>query len=145
MLITQQDALSEVLRHDDGRRWGTRAWRRITRETVRYGYQSSRALWFLLAVVAVSCALLLIAAIQGWLVHPSARGGGRCGIVDSIGSAVDRTVPLLGFSVAGRCELTNATPAQWLFVATLILQVLSWAFISLFVAGFTGIVRKPST
>jgi hypothetical protein len=31
------------------------------------------------------------------------------------------------------------------FVASVGLQILSWAFLTLFVAGFTGIVRKPST
>ncbi|MFH9871576.1 hypothetical protein ACH4NT_36565, partial [Streptomyces lydicus] len=144
-LIAQQDAFGEALRHDDAPRRGARAWHWISRVTVRYGYRSTRALWFLLAVLAVSCALMLVADSQGWLVHPKVRGGGRCGVVETIGSAVDRTVPLLGFAVAGRCELTNTTAAQWVFVASLVLQVLSWVFLTLFVAGFTGIVRKPST
>jgi hypothetical protein len=66
-------------------------------------------------------------------------------VVESIGFAVDRAVPLLGMSVAIRCELTNASSAQWVFVASMVLQVFGWAFLTLFVAGFTGIVRKPST
>ncbi|MFE7898338.1 hypothetical protein ACFU3E_12635, partial [Streptomyces sp. NPDC057424] len=145
VLIAQQDAYGKTLRQGDSRRHGARVWHWVSRVTVRYGYQPSRALWYLLAVLAVSCALLVVADIQGWLVHPSARGGGRCGIVESVGSALDRTVPLLGFGVAGRCELSNATPAQWIFAASLILQVLSWVFVTLFVAGFTGIVRKSGT
>lgn len=143
VLIKQQEALGRAL-HKDHAPWRVRAWHWISRVTVRYGYQSSRALGFLLAVVAASCALMIIADVQGWFVHPSSRGGNRCGIVETLGSAVDRNVPLLGFSVAGRCELTNVTPAQWFFVASLFLQVLSWVFISLFVAGFTGVVRKPN-
>lgn len=65
--------------------------------------------------------------------------------MESIGFAVDRAVPLLGTIGAGRCELTNVGSAQWVFVASVVLQVLSWAFLTLFVAGFTGIVRKPPT
>ncbi|ATW51129.1 hypothetical protein [Streptomyces peucetius] len=65
-------------------------------------------------------------------------------MVESVGFVVDRAVPLLGTAAVGRCELTNASPAQWVFVASVVLQVLSWAFLTVFVAGFTDIVRKPS-
>ncbi|KAF3469971.1 hypothetical protein [Streptomyces sp. Tu 3180] len=145
VLIAQQDAFGLTLSQEDGSLRGARVWHWIARVTVRYGYRSGRALWFLLLVMAISCGLMLLADTHGWVVHPKARGGGRCGVVESIGFAVDRAVPLLGTIGAGRCELTNAGPAQWVFVAGVVLQLLSWAFLTLFVAGFTGIVRKPPT
>jgi hypothetical protein len=143
-LIAQEDARGEVLRHGHAHWRGPWVWHSITRMTVRYGYQSARALRFLLVVLAISCSLMIVADTRGLLVHPKTEGAGRCGVVETIGSAVDGTVPLLGFAAANRCELTNAGAAQWIFVFSLVLQVLSWAFITLFVTGFTGIVRKPS-
>ncbi|MFD0532344.1 hypothetical protein ACFQ1I_46530 [Kitasatospora arboriphila] len=100
-LIAQQDAFGEALSQDDARRLGARAWHSVTRVTVLYGYRPTRALWFLLAVLVASCALMLIADTQGWLVHPKARDDnrGHCGVVESTGTALDRTVPLLGFTV----------------------------------------------
>ena len=144
-LIAQQDARGETLRHGPAHWRGARAWHWISRQTVSYGYESTRALWCFLAVLAISCSLMIVADTHGLLVHPKTRETARCGVVDTIGSAVDRTVPLLGLASASRCELTNTRGAQWFFVASLVLQVLSWAFLTLFVAGFTGIVRKPST
>ncbi|MGY1583888.1 hypothetical protein [Streptomyces sp. MN13] len=145
VLIAQQNAFGKTCNQEQFLRRGSRVWHWISRVTVRYGYRSGRALWFLLVVMAVSCGLMLFADTHGWVVHPKARGGGRCGVVESLGFAVDRTMPLLGTIGAGRCELTNAGPAQWIFVASVGLQILSWAFLTLFIAGFTGIVRKPST
>ncbi|MGP4001425.1 hypothetical protein [Streptomyces sp. 8N706] len=142
VLIAQQKAFGATLGHVAHWR-GAKAWHWIAGATVRYGYRPGRALWFLLAVLGLSCIVMLFADLFGLVAHPKARGGGRCGVVETIGSAFDRTVPLLGSAAVGRCELTNTLPAQWIFVVSLILQAFSWAFITLFVVGFTGIVRKP--
>ncbi|MEU9485917.1 hypothetical protein AB0D83_20015 [Streptomyces decoyicus] len=139
VLIAQQKTFSKTLPRD-----AYRAWRWVAWATLGFGYRSGRALWFLLGVMAVSCGLMLFAVTQGWLAHPTARDGCRCGVVETVVFAVDRAVPLLRFGVAGQCELSNATP-PWVFLVGLVVQILSWAFLTLFVAGFTGIVRKPST
>ncbi|WP_406514577.1 hypothetical protein OG851_43500 (plasmid) [Streptomyces sp. NBC_00161] len=75
VLIAQQDAFGKALDKEDAPRRGARLWHWIARVTVRYGYRSGRALWFLLVVMVISCGLILFADTQGWLVHPKARGG----------------------------------------------------------------------
>jgi hypothetical protein len=39
-------------------------------------------------------------------------------------------------------ETTNTAPGQFLMVAGVVLQLLAWAFATLFVAGLTGVARK---
>ena len=52
-LMAQRD--DQLARTDTG--WPERWWGKITKVTLGYGYQPWRALWFLAAVVAVSCVL----------------------------------------------------------------------------------------
>ncbi|RZB13295.1 hypothetical protein StrepF001_44945 [Streptomyces sp. F001] len=69
-LIAQQDAFGKTLNQEGAARRGTRVWHWIACVTVRYGYRSGRALWFLLAVMTVSCGLMLFADTHGWVVRP---------------------------------------------------------------------------
>ena len=59
--------------------------------------------------------------------------------------AVDNAVPVLRNTGAKSCEIVTATPlGQSVYVARYVLQVLGWAFATLFVAGYTGLVRKTT-
>ncbi|MGW1563778.1 hypothetical protein ACWCQ1_46040 [Streptomyces sp. NPDC002144] len=139
VLIAQQDALHATLSG-----WWARVGHRVSGMTVRYGYRSGRALAGLVCVLAISWVVMVVAATFGVLVHSAKHGSIHCGVVESLGEALNRTVPLLRFSVYGNCELTRAKPAQAVYLGALLLQALGWAFLTLFVAGFTGIIRKPN-
>uniref|UniRef100_A0AB33K425 Membrane-associated oxidoreductase n=1 Tax=Kitasatospora sp. CMC57 TaxID=3231513 RepID=A0AB33K425_9ACTN len=142
-LMVQQGAHGTALRKERGRlSWAAWLWNRISGITVGYGYRPGRALFFLLGVLVVSAILMVVAADQGLLNHVQPYGTGHCGWVDAIGVAADRTVPLVGLATAPRCVLSDAPAAEWLFVTNMALQALGWAFLTLFIAGFTGVVRK---
>ncbi len=110
---------------------------------IGYGYRPWRALAFLLAVLGLATALVLSADANHLTAHPRAVGGDPCTLVENVGLGADIAIPLLGTGGKQRCELTTATTAgQWHLGAAYVLQVLGWAFATLFVAGYTGLVRK---
>lgn len=151
--MAQYEAFRAALRTKEGPLQGVKWWRRtairarwlIFKWVIGYGYRASRALFFLFLVISISCLAFAYATAHEWLVHSRARGGKPCGMIEALGSAIDQTVPFLSFAGAGRCELSNAHGVQWIFLATLLLKILSWIFLTLFVAGFTGIVHEPDT
>jgi hypothetical protein len=103
-----------------------RTWARFTGFALGYGYQPWRALIGLAAVVAVSVTLALIV--------------GDCGIVDRIGFGLNVGAPLVTTNAV--CATTSETAGHVLTVSGWLLKLLAWAFASLFIAGFTGAVRK---
>lgn len=60
-----------------------------------------------------------------------------------MGLALNAAAPLVKPDAQQRC-LLDATSARGQFVvaAMWVLQILAWAFLTLFVAGFAGLVRK---
>ncbi|HVV14059.1 hypothetical protein [Amycolatopsis sp.] len=124
--------------------WWGRLWHRITGLTVGYGYRPAIALlwWagvFLLAVLLIAG----FAGPAGLAVRVGAAGG--CSVVDQVGLALDTTVPLLKSTAQQRCQLVPDSAGGTAMVAvSWVLQALAWAFLTLFVAGFTGLVRRSS-
>ncbi len=100
-----------------------RTWARFTGLTLGYGYQPWRALIALAAVVAVAVALSVAV--------------GDCRMVDRIGVGLNMGAPLI--TTGAKCTTTSP---DLLTVAGWFLKSLGWAFATLFVAGFTGVVRK---
>lgn len=107
---------------------GERTWARFTGLTLGYGYQPWRALLGLLATVVVGVVLALV------------LGNPECTTVAKIGLGLDLGTPLLDTQV--QCATTDTSAGQALTVAGWGLSLLAWAFATLFVAGFTGAVRK---
>lgn len=127
--------------------WPERLWGRITKVTLGYGYQPWRALLFLAAVVLVSCVLAVVLGAHGALAQTSktATPGRSCTIVQQVSVGLDLNLPV-GTSLArAGCDLTKnaASPtAAWLSAVGWVLRLLAWVFAALFIAGFTGAVRK---
>jgi hypothetical protein len=128
-------------------RWAERCWGWITKVTLGYGYQPWRALWFLAAVVALSCGLAVVLGSLGALTQTSktATPGRSCTAVQQVSVGLDLNLPV-GTSVAREdCDLTvdsGSVTAAWLSIAGWVLQLLAWVFAALFIAGFTSAVRK---
>ena len=72
--------------------------------------------------------------------HPLAAS--RCSVVERVGVGLDLGLPLVKTGVRDHCDTTASTTGQVLTAAGWGLQLLAWAFATLFVAGFTGAVRK---
>ncbi|MCP2258865.1 hypothetical protein LX15_002563 [Streptoalloteichus tenebrarius] len=97
----------------------------------------------LLVVLGLAVVLTFSAGQHGLTTRPAGAGGGPCSVVEQIRLAADIAVPLVGTGGRQRCEITTASaPGQWHLAVAHLLQVLGWAFATLFVAGYTGIVRK---
>ena len=67
-----------------------------------------------------------------------------CTLVQTIGKGLDLGTPFLPTSPAARgsCEITTSATGDALTISRWVLQLAVWALAALFIAGFTGIVRK---
>ncbi|MTD52797.1 hypothetical protein [Amycolatopsis pithecellobii] len=112
--------------------WG-RLWHRITGLTVGYGYRPALALVWLIGTVLTSVLVTVVAA----------RPTGSCSVVERVGPALSTVTPLVKADTPARCLVNTTTvTGQAVLVANWALQALAWAFLTLFVAGFTGLVRR---
>jgi hypothetical protein len=125
-------------------RRGERAWARVTGLTLGYGYQPWRALLFLIAVATTAVVLALILGAHGGLarIDPQPPTATQCSAVERVAVGLDLALPLVKTGTQAHCETTTSLSGQVLTVAGWGLQLLAWAFATLFVAGFTGAVRK---
>jgi hypothetical protein len=113
-----------------------RVWHRVAGATVGYGYRPVVALLWLVGTLALSVLLVLLAGAAGLL--------GRCPLVEQVGHALNAVTPLVKADNQ-RCVIdTSRGPGQAILAAGWVLQALTWAFLTLFVAGFTGLMRKSS-
>jgi hypothetical protein len=121
-----------------------RAWARLTGVTLGYGYQPWRALLALVAVATIAAVLALYLGAHGGVarVNPHPAAATRCSAVERVGVGLDLGLPLVKTGARDHCNTTASTTGQALTVAGWGLQLLAWAFATLFVAGFTGAVRK---
>jgi hypothetical protein len=135
----------DLLRRGELDFWG-RLWHRITGITVGYGYRPTIALLWWAGTLALS--VLLIAGVAGpaGLVNRTTATGGKptsCSLVEQIGLALNMATPLVKPSSQQSCLIdTTADVGQIVIAGTWVLQALAWAFVTLFVAGFTGLMRK---
>jgi hypothetical protein len=132
-------------------RRGDRAWARVTGALLGYGYQPWRALVGLAAVLAVSVALAVALGAAGGLDRPAeatrppaAVPAPRvpCTAVQTIAAGLDLGTPFLPAARGGSCETTTDPAGDVLTATRWVLQLAAWALAALFVAGFTGIVRR---
>jgi hypothetical protein len=121
-----------------------RLWARITGLTLGYGYQPWRALLFLLSVVVISVVLSVTLGAHGALVHPQgpAAATAPCTFTERIDVGLEVGAPFLDTHARDRCTTTNTAIGIGLSYSTRGLQLLAGALAALFIAGFTGIVRK---
>jgi hypothetical protein len=117
-----------------------RGWARLTGLVLGYGYQPWRALVCLLLVLVAAVVLAVVLGGHSGLAVPQSAVG--CTVAERVGVGLDLGTPLLKTNVGAQCQTTNTTPGQVLMVAGWVLQLLAWAFATLFIAGFTGVVRK---
>ncbi|WP_369254302.1 hypothetical protein [Streptomyces sp. R35] len=131
---------------------GERAWGRFTWLTLGYGYQTWRALLGLLAAAALA---IILAALgpgnhgglartktTGTVSTSAAAAGTPCAWTDRVGVGLDLGLPLIATGARNRCDVTDTTTGHALALSGWSLQVIAWAFATLFIAGYTSAVRK---
>lgn len=122
-----------------------RTWARLTGLTLGYGYQPWRALLGLSATVITAVLLALVLGAHGGLARPQAKTTPaplRCTVVERVGFGLDVGTPLITTGARSRCDATSTLAGQTLEITGWVLRLLAWAFATLFIAGFTGAVRK---
>jgi predicted membrane protein len=121
-----------------------RTWAKFTGVILGYGYQPSRALWCLAAVLVAIVAISLALGDRGGLarVDPVATAPESCTTVEQIGVGLELGLPLISIGAQDRCAPTNTYAGDALTLIGWVAQLLAWGFATLFVAGFTGAVRK---
>lgn len=127
-----------------------RAWIRLTSWTLGYGYRPWLALLWLVGVAATAVTLAVVLGAAGGLARPApttarpAPTTAPCTAVQRVGVGLDLSVPLMKTGARQLCDMTVTMAGQSLTVIGWVLQLLGWAFATLFVAGFSGAVRRPS-
>lgn len=131
-------------RRDQVRRGGVTGtdlwWARLTGILLGYGYQPWRALLVLIAVLAASVALSVGLGAAGALAAgPPPRA---CTMIETIARGMDLGAPFLPRAPTSACTVTATGAGTILTIGTWLMQIAAWALAALFVAGFTGIVRR---
>ncbi|TDD25852.1 hypothetical protein E1287_36940 [Actinomadura sp. KC06] len=159
VLIAQQD---DLLAGGRGLSSAERLRLRVLRIVLGYGYQTWRALVGLALTIVAAVILTIMAAQTTDAVQVPQRPGvapatasgeaasgqgedGRtrdCQFVDQVGLGIELAIPLLNTTRRTRCNLiATSSGEQWIVAAGWAPQFLGWAFATLFVAGYTKLIR----
>jgi hypothetical protein len=131
--------------HNALRRRSERTWVRFIGLTLGYGYQPWRALLGLLGAFVVAAILTSMLGADGGLAQvrtPTVVPAPPCTLVQRIGVGLDLGNPVISTGARARCDYTDTTIGAILTASGWVLRLLIWAFATLFIAGFTGVVRK---
>jgi hypothetical protein len=141
ILIAQNDDLIDR----DTVRGATRLQHRLMRITLRYGYESWRALAGLGLTVGVAVIFVLLICAPMDLVAQATASGNLpgCPAMEQVGLALNLAIPLVDAASPQQCILiTTRTSNEWVIAMGWLFHALGWSFATLFVVGFTGLVRK---
>lgn len=153
ILIQQQDDLHTRGGKLLGGKW-PRARHWLLGKTIGYGYRTWRAFLGLAVVLVLALSLGMLAGhLHGdgrWVAAHTDKAapltvGSACSTAEQIGLGVERALPLLigNTGVGDRCALdSNSAAGQALTAVGWTLQLAAWAFATLAIVGFTGLVRK---
>jgi hypothetical protein len=97
----------------------------------------------LVLVAIVGIGLTLALGTKGAVAHPE-KASEPCAVVQQVAVGLELSIPLLKIDARQQCNLTTTRAGQFLTVTGWVLQLLGWAFATLFVAGFTGAVRRSN-
>jgi hypothetical protein len=149
-----------IAARSDRRTYGGLGWWRrggnwLLDKTIKHGYQPLRAVGILLAVYLAAIALSLGAQHQDTVMVPAkdtsslqpAPSAMVCSAdytcFSPFGYAIDVTIPIIKTGQADSWRPNAAADWGWAYLAgTWVFTGLGWAFTTLAVAGYTGLIRK---
>ena len=121
---------------------GDRWWAHVTGLLLGYGYQPWRALVYLAGVLAASAGLTVALGTAGGLATSSGPDTHPCALIDLVDRGLDLGTPFLPRLTSISCSPTDSISGVSLIISSWALQLMAWALAALFIAGFTGIVRR---
>jgi hypothetical protein len=124
--------------------WGERFWGKVTHVTLGYGYRPWLALVWLLGIVSLAVILNVSFGAHGGLAHTktSTSPGTSCSTLERVGVGLDFAIPVVKSGAGGTCATTQTVAGNTITITGWVLQLAAWSLATLFVAGFTGAVRK---
>jgi hypothetical protein len=135
-----------------------KAWNWLFDVTIRYGYQTGRALRWLAAIFALFVVASWVAQHQANLIVPAQNikdlhpvpTAANCTksypCFSPLGYAIDTVIPLINIHQADFWRPNASAPYGWIFeFGTWACTALGWALATLIVAGYTGLVRTNDT
>lgn len=125
-------------------RWSAKVWGRFVGVTLGFGYQSWRALVLLAIVVSCTGAFFCFSSVgtDGLVTNTSTMK--PCSSLDRFLVGVGTSLPLVRVTTTSSCDFRpNNADGRALAVLAPVAQSAGWALSTLFVAGFTGIIRRP--
>ncbi|EOD64214.1 hypothetical protein H480_32963 [Amycolatopsis vancoresmycina DSM 44592] len=152
ILIAQQKDLRRRAPEALGN-WLTRSFHWLWGVLAGYGYLTRRT------ALALLLALMAAGGLGAWAGHVTDGGhhvgervssfgsasGRPCTTVELVGLGLDRGLPLAPTGVRARCDLNpDTTWAAAFTIAIWILQAAIWGLATLALAGYTGLIRKPT-
>lgn len=115
--------------------FSARLWHRVSGLLLGYGYRPTRPLAGLLATFVLACVLVFAAGADDTVADKRACRG-----TEQLAMAADLAIPLVKLGGPTACRFVPE--AEGFVVGGWVVTLLGWAFATLFVAGFTGLVRK---
>lgn len=161
ILIAQHNDLLARSRHQHGLLTARqRAALRLLKVTVGYGYRTWLAVLWLGLVVALAVVASFAFGSPAWswlwawspdltaaaLEQPEgSEAGTPCRNVDMVVLGLE-TIPLIPLVSGAKdtCAVTNTAAGIAFLGVSMVLKIVAWALVTLFVAGYTNIVRKPA-
>ena len=152
-----------VARRRDLRKYGQLAWYRkalnwLLDKTIQYGYQTWRAVRYLIGLYVVTVAIFWAAQHHSNLIvplMPTASGKQpppttQCTNIYPCfyppGYAIDAVIPIINVHQATFWGPNGHIPWGWVLVAfTWVSTALGWALVTLAVAGYTGLARNSDS
>ena len=122
-----------------------RYWGKMTGVLLGYGYHPWRALVGLLAVLIAAVSLtIIVGGSHGGLARSDGTNntGAPCTTIEQIGVGIHLGLPLIETNANETCRAASNRAGRAIIAGGWVLQTSSWALATLFVAGFTGAVRK---
>ncbi|MDX3193328.1 hypothetical protein PV458_33385 [Streptomyces sp. MN03-5084-2B] len=152
ILIAQQKDLRQRAPKALGN-WPTRCFHGLWGVLAGYGYLARRT------AVALLLAMMAAGGLGAWAGHVTDGGhhvgervssfdsafGRPCTAVELVGLGLDRGLPLASSGIRARCDLNpDTTWAATFTIVIWILQAAIWGLATLALAGYTGLIRKPT-
>ncbi|MCW4464217.1 hypothetical protein OK351_01665 [Glutamicibacter sp. MNS18] len=143
-MILMRQRRDQLARANPG--FGAKLWGELTRVTVGYGYRSSQALAWLAGLFLLTVVLIFWILPQGLATAAELQVDGTsigCMATQRLLVGVELSFPLVSTGVHEACQIAfGSAQGEALAWVGSILKTLSWVFTTLFVAGFTGIIRR---
>jgi hypothetical protein len=97
----------------------------------------------LVVVLAAAVAMCVLSDVPALAqTKDTAAPGASCSVVDRVAVGFDLGLPLIGVGSRVHCDVTATSAGERLTAVGWVLKATAWAFATLFIAGFTGAVRR---